>query len=136
MEKEQALQAKYMEMQMLDQQIKQFSQQLQSLDVQALELDSVIGSLGEISEVEQGTEILVPISGGIFLKANIQNTKELFVNVGSGTNVKKNIPDTKALLKEQIQEMNKHRDTVLKHIEELTGKAKEIEQELMDMQNK
>ncbi len=130
---EKALQAKYMEMQMLDQQIRHLSQQLQALDVQTMELRAVVGSLDELAEVREGTEILVPISGGIFVKAEIKNTKNLFVNVGSSTNVKKSVPDTKKLIEDQIVEMQNHREDVLKHVEELTGKAMEIEHELMEL---
>jgi prefoldin alpha subunit len=103
----QLMQQKYMEMQMIDQQLKQIQQQLHAVEQQSMEVESVIDALGSISKVEPGSDILVPLSSGIFVKAKIQDNKELLVNVGSNTTVSKSVPEVQEMLKKQNQELDR-----------------------------
>ena len=105
MENRQALQQKYMELQMLDQQIKQVQKQLQMINEQLTEIDLISQGLDDLSKTKQGSEILVPV--GIFLKADIKDAEDLIVNVGAGVAVKKNISQTKEMLAVQRDEIKK-----------------------------
>ena len=71
----------YMQLQMLDQQIKNAQQQLQTLDQQMMELNNVIMAIDDFKKVEKGANVLVPISAGIFFKAKVEDPKEFTVNV-------------------------------------------------------
>lgn len=104
-EEEQKLQQKYIELQLLDQQIKQIQQQLVLLEQQISDLTILEESLNEIKKVELNSEILAPLGAGVFIKASIKDNKEVLMNVGSNINVKKKIPDAIEIVKAQKEEL-------------------------------
>src|SRR3989344_7868442 len=99
------LQRLYMQMQVLQQQAQQLQQQIQAIDQQLSELETVKEGLDKLKDVKPGTEVLVPFSGGIFIKAELKDSKDVLLNVGAGIAVSKPIPDTIVALAEQAEEM-------------------------------
>jgi len=127
----QVMQQNYMEMQMLDQQLKQIQQQLHAVEQQSMEVEFVIDALGNISKVEVGSDILVPLSSGIFVKAKLQDNKELIVNVGGNTTVNKTVPEVQEMLKRQVQELGKVKKDLTGKFTELANKMQTLQAELM-----
>ena len=132
MEKE--IQQKYLELQLMDQQIKQIQKNIDLIENQIIELESVNQSLEELGNVKPGTEILVPVSGGVFAKAELKDNKNLVVNVGARTSVKKTIPQTRKMITEQINEIAGTRDELLLQLQQSVKKAQQIQQELEELQ--
>lgn len=130
MENKDKLQEKYIEFQMLDQQIKQASGQVQELNTKLMELEYIKMSLDEIKDIKKGSEILAPLSSGIFIRAEFKGSRELLVNVGGNTVVAKNISETKQLIDSQLEEVGAMREKLLLQVQELTIKARTIEQAL------
>ncbi len=124
------IQQKFMEMQMTHQQLQQLQQQAQMIEQQIGEVELVQQSLDELSRVKKGTEALVPISSGIFVTTQVQETDKVKVNVGGGTVLEKNIPDTKQMLANQVTEMRKAQKEITKNVEQLQAQAEKIEKEL------
>jgi len=124
------LQKMYLELQLLDEQMKQVQKQAIALDEQLIELNNTLQALDDFNKTEIGTNILVSLSPGIFTSAELKNNKELFVNVGNNIIVKKNVAETKELLKKRLDAMNKYRDTVLVELQKMNAKAVNIEQEI------
>src|SRR3989344_2299124 len=102
-DEQQHIQQKYLELQIANQQIKQLRQHIQQFEEQLSELLLLDQGIDSLSETKIGTEMLVPLSSGIFVKVELKDNKILAVNVGSGTVVKKSISDTKGLIKKQIE---------------------------------
>ncbi len=127
----QVMQQNYMEMQMLDQQLKQIQQQLHAVEQQSMEVEFVIDALGNISKVEVGSDILVPLSSGIFVKAKLQDNKELIVNVGGNTTVNKPVPEVQEMLKRQVKELGKVKKDLADKFTEFANKMQTIQTELM-----
>lgn len=129
-EKQQEIQQKYMELQVLGQQINQMQKQIQLLENQSIELTLVEQGLEDIKNVKIGTKILVPISSGIFVKAELKDNEELLVNVGANVTVKKDIPSTKQLIKKQLDEIKKVQEETIVELQKLVIKANSIEEEI------
>lgn len=123
------LQQKYLELQQITQQIKQIQQQLSMIDAQIVEFNSTNISLDDLEKSKAGSEMLVALSPGIFVKGELKDNKELVVNVGSDILVSKNISETKKLIDTQINEINKARDQLLENLQELVLQAQSIEKE-------
>ncbi len=124
------LQQKYMEFQMMSQQANQMKEQLQAFEQQAEDLNKVLECLTEIENTKLGTEILIPMSSGIFLKAELKDNKEVNVNVGSNVSVKKSIPKTKDLITTQIKEIESLKQRLNTNLQLMGSRAKELEAEL------
>ena len=96
------LQNKYMQYQMIDQQMKQIQQQVQVIEKQLVDLAVTRQAMDDLEKTNVGSEILVPVSNGIFTKAELKDNKKLILNVGSNTAVEKSIPETKKLIDNQF----------------------------------
>ncbi len=107
-----------------DQHIRQLDQQLQLIEKNMLDLNSLYLGMDEIKG-SVGKEILGQLGRGIFVKANI-TSEELIVDVGNKNFVKKSIADTKKIIKEQMEK--------LQQIEkELKDKMEEINKEMTEL---
>ena len=126
---EQELQEKYMELQLLEQNVKVAQSQVQTLMTQLAELESVNETLNELKDMKQGSELLVPISNGIFIKADLKNKDELTINVGADVAVEKSIPETKKLLEEQKKEIEKLQQRTLEELQKFVIQFKMAEEE-------
>ena len=132
-ENEEKLQKMYLEFQMLDQQIKQLDKQHTVLNDQLVELMATRQSLEDMEKVKEKTEILVPLSSGIYAKAEIKDSKKFIVNVGANTALVKDINSTKKLMETQIDEMKKLRETLVNQLQEQTIKAASLEKEINEI---
>ncbi len=131
MEKNQKeLQKMYLELQLLDEQMKQIQKQITMLDEQLVELNNTLQALDDFNKTAVGTKILVSLSPGIFTTAELKDNKELLVNVGGNVVVKKNVAETKGLLKKRFDSIKKYRDLTLAEMQKMNLKAVNIEQEI------
>ena len=129
-EKEEKLQKLYLEFQVLDQQIKQLEKQNIALSNQLMELMATNQSLEDMEKLEGKTEILVPLSSGIYAKAELKDNKNFIVNVGANTALVKDVQSTKKLMESQIDEMKKLQVNLVNQLQEHTTKAAMLEQEI------
>lgn len=98
---EKQIQQKYIELQIIEQQMKQYQQELLTLQVQLQELVSLEESLKSI-ESSKNNKILTTLSPGVFVKTELKNAKEVLMNVGSGVVVPKTTKETLDITKDQI----------------------------------
>lgn len=127
------VQQKYLELQLLDHQMKQVQKQVEAIERQAMELEEVQQNLDALSTSKPGSDMWVPISSGIFLKARLEDTQHLAVNVGSNTVVRKDIPATKALLAAQATDMRRFQAELVEQFERMAARAAAVQAELQDV---
>jgi prefoldin alpha subunit len=125
--KKKELQQHYLALQLYDAQIKQVQKQVQAVEAQLMEVDQVQLSLDEFGRTKPGSEALVPVSNGIFARAELRDTAKLLVNVGSGAVAEKTVAEAKELLKGQAAELRKTEQELLQAIERLAGEAEKAE---------
>ena len=125
--KEEEKQQKYLQLQMLDQQIKQMQQYLQTFDQQLVEIRNVITSLKELSKLKKGDQILAPLASGIFVKAKLENNNEVRVNVGTNTVVTKSVENAVKMLQEQEAEITQYRSDTLVKFNEIIKQAEALQ---------
>lgn len=113
----QEIQEKYIELQILDQTIRQLQQQLSILDQQLYELQRLNENLDEISKVNLNSEVLTPLGAGIFIKTQLKDNKEVFMNIGSNIVTKKSITESKKIVEDQLQKI---KSTISEMEEEIT----------------
>lgn len=94
----------FMELQMMEQRMKQLDAQINAIQKQVVEMQEIISSL-EAIENNSGGEMLLPVGKGIFIK-NKPSSKNVLLNIGSGTIIEKDIEGTIKLINEQIKKLN------------------------------
>lgn len=124
------LQQKFMEMQMIDQQIKYFQKQIELIENQVIELETSKQSLSDIGNTKTGSEILVPLNNGIFAKAELKDNKKLLVNVGASTVVTKTVSQVSELISGQIDEIVNAREEIISQLNTLVANANRIRDEI------
>jgi len=128
--KEEELQNLYVEYQQLDKHIKQLENQSTALNNQLMELMATKQSLEDIKKVKEKAEILVPLSSGIYAKAELKDNKNFIVNIGANTALLKDVDSTGQLIEGQIDEMKKLQENLVNQLQEQTTKAASVEQEM------
>lgn len=132
MEKSQANE-KYLEMQILTQEIKQLRQQILNLENQTMELESLEDNLDEMKKVRKGAEILVPLGGGIFSKAELKDNEKVVMNVGASVMVKKSLDEAKEVVKNQIAQMKNLIEEIANELEKLAIRAQYVQEEIQGL---
>lgn len=127
------LQQKYLEVQVLDRQMKQVQKQVEILEQQISDLEEVQQNLDALARAKVGSEILVPIASGIFFKARLEDNKSLAVNAGSNTVVRKDVLSTKSMLAEQAGEMRKFQAELVQQFEKMAERAAELQKEMQEL---
>ena len=127
---QQELQRKYMEYQLLDQNIKQLQQQAETADQQMIAIMATLQSLDEFGLLKDETEILVPLNNGIFTKAKLKKENSLLINVGASVVVSKSLENTKKLVENQREEMEKIKEKIAENMSKLVERASELEKDL------
>ena len=72
MKKEKTTQG-YMQLQMITDQLNQLHEQFRMVDNQLAELENIKNSVDELQDIKTGSEMLAPISNGIFVKSKLQD---------------------------------------------------------------
>ena len=127
---EEKLQKLYVEFQMLSQHIKQLEEKTTALNNQLMDLAVTNQSLEDMKKLKQGTEILVPLSSGIYTKAEIKDSKNVIVNVGSNVTTVKDIDSTKKLIESQIEEVKNLHERLVNELQNNTSKAAILEEQI------
>lgn len=128
-------QKKYMELQLLDQQIKQLQQQLMTVNQQIVELRRVDDDLTEFGKIKENSNMFFALGPGIFAEGAISN-KDLLLNVGSNVLVKKPIIDTKKLINVQVAELEGLMVKLQEDMGAIGLRGNELQEELAELTTK
>ncbi len=115
-----------MRMQVYEQTLEQMQQKLQELEEHAMQLAGTLEVLSDITAVEEGTEMLVPVMNGVFMRAKAMKNDSFLVGVGSGTVVRKSLDETREMLQVQQLELIKVRERVTEQMQELLQRVESI----------
>lgn len=129
---EEKIQEKYIEYQMIEEQLKKLYEQREMFQKQIDELENLLAAIKDIENIKPGAELFVPLSSGIFVKAEIKETKQVLVNVGDNVVIPKTIPDTALLLKKQQGEISLYKERIQQNIGMLVLHQQKVEAELYE----
>ena len=71
-------------------------------------------TLEGLENEKKGAELFVPVGGGSYVKAKLDNTKTIVVGIGADVAVEKSLKDAKADLETRIAEVEKTREVLEK----------------------
>ncbi|XVH32988.1 prefoldin subunit alpha [Haloferacaceae archaeon DSL9] len=126
-------------------QLQQLSQELQAIDAEVEELEADIDDLeteraemGEaidaVETLESGSTVQVPLGGGAYLRAEVQDIDEVIVSLGGGYAAEQPRGDAVETLRRK-QDVTDERISELRgEIEALEDESDEIEQQAQQLQ--
>ena len=115
-------QDKYQQIQVLEYQIKQLQNIIESVDTQLLEINSTIDALKDFNKLKADDEILFPIASGIFAKGRLSDNKSLKINIGSNINVEKNVEDTILMMMSQAKDIESYKEEIEMQLQKFIDK--------------
>ncbi|MFA5141714.1 MAG: prefoldin subunit alpha [Candidatus Woesearchaeota archaeon] len=123
-------QEKYMQLQMLSQQLKATEQELHKLDQHHKIMIDTLEQLDNLKNAKAGSETFVPVCNGIFAKAELKDCSKLLVNVGAGVIVEKDIASTKKLVESQLEQLAQVRMQLTNDLQTLSMEGHHLEHEI------
>ncbi|MDP4012785.1 MAG: prefoldin subunit alpha [Candidatus Nanoarchaeia archaeon] len=106
------LQKKYLELQILEQQLSQLQQQSQILHQQIQELSFLSEAIDGVSKVKKDTEMLIPLGAGVYAKGELKDNKEVIMNVGANTTTVKSTKEARVIIEDQISQLKNMLDQI------------------------
>lgn len=125
---------KYMEFQLLSQQIQQSQQQMQLMSQQINELKNLSKNIYEISKTKENSEMYTNLGVGVHVKSQIKEVKKLLVNVGAGIFVQKTPEDTVEIVNKQTKELDKFIINMEINMNKIIERAEKLREEISEAQ--
>jgi len=113
-----------MDLNTLNEEVQQLQQQLTLLRQEHAEINAIIDSLANISELKKKEEILVSVGGGVFIPINIEKLSSVLVNVGGDVMLKKTMPDVRSMVEKQAEDLQGYIGDVEKELSKRVMLAK------------
>ena len=120
-------------LEMYKDQIESLANQSQIIQAMIEEYNRTKITLDKISNVEDGTEVLVSIGGGAFVNANIKDTKKIVYNIGAEVMVEKTIDDAIRGIDERIDLLYNNLQKVIETTQKLEEAATQISEKVQEM---
>ena len=127
------LKDKYMEFQMLMQQLQQLQQNITSLEKHVVDLRSLDNNLDVVLNSKTGSETLVPLGSGIFLKGILKETDNVVMNIGANACVEKTIDEAKETINKQLEEVSSVLERMQEEDVRLGVRIQELQTEFQDL---
>lgn len=131
---EQELEQKIAEFNILDGRLQELEQSFQLLEKQIAELQSCQFSLDELKSTKEGTEMLAPISPGVFVKAKLSNSEDVILDLGARVFCKKSSEKAKEIIQKKLEQVLDIRARIAAEINILMQHLRKLEQELSEKQ--
>lgn len=129
-------QEKYLEFQLVQQQLQQLTEHVEQMNQQSAELEISINAIQEIEKTPLNNEFLAPLANGIFVKGELKDNSTLIVNVGSNVTVEKTPQEVIKLLHTQRIEVVEKTAQAEAVVEQLSNYAlklyKEVEKQVQE----
>lgn len=127
------LEEKGYEFEMLRQQLAGIDQELQELHDRIGQFEGAKLTLEGLKDTKKGTDLLIPLGEGLFLKAGINNVKDVLIGVGSGVIVGKEMSKAIEYVQERIDEADTLINRLNSNAQLLLNQMRRLEPELRDL---
>ena len=127
------------------QQLQQLSQELQALDEEIEELEAEIADYREektdiddaveaIETLDTGATVQVPLGGGAYLRAEVQDIDEVIVSLGGNYSAEQPQDDAIDVLRSKQEALDDRIAETQEEVDELESESDELEQQAQQMQ--
>ncbi|HIG97497.1 MAG TPA: prefoldin subunit alpha [Candidatus Aenigmarchaeota archaeon] len=130
------LQEKYIELQILKQQVSSLIEQKHAIDERENELNVTLAALRKLDTVNKGNEMWSSIGSGAFVRSDIKDIEKVLVAIGAGLVVKESVPKSIEILELRLHEFSDINNEVVQQINTLVSRMSKLETELQKIAGK
>jgi len=126
------------------QQLQQLSQELQALDeeIEALEVEiddhreesDIDDAIEAIETLDSGSTVQVPLGGGAYVRAEVQDIDEIIVSLGGNYSAEQSEEDAIDVLGRKRDALDDRIEETQEEVDELESESQELEQQAQQMQ--
>jgi prefoldin alpha subunit len=124
------IEQKTLELGALDSRLKELEQALGLLEGQISEFQLCQFSLDEIGDLKKGSETMMPLGAGIFIKGNITNTGEVLIDVGARVLCKKTVHEAREMIEKKLNHAIDLRSRIINEVQNLVQNIIQQEQQI------
>jgi len=135
MEKNNSLEKLIYELQYLRSAAENVQQRIALINATITEVQLGISTLEGIRAEKSGQSILVPIGGGSYVRAKLDDSEKLIVGIGADIAVEKSVPYAKEDFQTRILELEQARMTLKKQLDEISTNISIIQREAQKLAN-
>ncbi|MFB6292207.1 MAG: prefoldin subunit alpha [Candidatus Nanohaloarchaea archaeon] len=130
-QEQQELVRRYQEIQ---QQVQQLQQYIETVEENISELDTTIRAVGDLEDVEEGTEILAPLGSGVMAVAELKENDRVITELGGNTREKKDTEDAVEVLETKKSDLEETKEDIEGTLQELQTQMQQVEGQLQKLQ--
>lgn len=104
------------------------------LNASLSEIVSAKSTLNELTAVDEGEELLVPVGAGVLVRAKLASKSSVLATIGANLMVEKSVEDAKKFLDEREQRVKEALQKSVAEYQALVNKVRELEQRIQALQ--
>jgi len=128
-DRENEMQAKILEINVMENRLRQLEQSLNIIDQQIMEQQMLQLNINELKKVKKGQDMLFPLGRNLFVKGKLEDN-ELLINIGNGIVVKKEGEKAKDIVERQKLQLVGIREEIAREVERILNEISLIERSL------
>ena len=125
--KNEEIQKQLHQIEVYKQQINRLQEELSKIELLKLE---ILKSIESMKGLKESKEILVPLGGGVFARAVVQDCEKVIVNVGADIFVEKPVEETIEDFKKSSEELNNAENRIREQITKTLAAIEKLQKEL------
>ncbi len=107
-----------------------FNERIELISATIREVQIATLTLEGISNEESGDSTLVPIGGGSYIRAKLDDREKVIISVGADIAVEKAVKEVKEDFQTRILELEKARTSIQQQLEEISTKMSGLQREI------
>ena len=127
---QQELQSKYIQYQLMRQQLTAYTEEKALIDEKLNELNSTIDALHRLGDVKKGEEVWSPLGSGSFVRSDIKDTDNVMIAIGAGVVVRETKERSIEILQGRLEELADVNNDLTAEMTKLTQVLEKLEPEL------
>ncbi len=127
------LEKKYIQLQMLKQQLSAFVEEKNLLNEKVSELVVTIDALNKLGNIKQGDEMWSSLGSSAFVRSDIKDIEKVLIGIGAGIVVKEEKGKAAEILHGRLSELSKLDSEMMAEINKLGSMIAELEPEVQKL---
>jgi len=124
------LQRKYVQMQLLKQQLNALLEEKLLVDEKVSEIVTTIDALQNLGKVKKGDEIWSGLGSGSFMRSDVKDIDRVLISVGAGILIKEERSRAIDILQSRLNELNKIDRDLIAEINKFSDQINKLEPEI------
>ena len=130
---EQEIQRKYMQLQLLKQQLTALLEEKNIIDEKVSELLTTSNALNELGKIKEKEEIWSPLGSGALVRSDIKDKEKVLVSIGSDIAIKETRTNALEILQERLKEIIEVDKELSAEIEKFNTQIMKLEPEIQQL---